>query len=424
MNFFEFHPTIRLRIVVIFLNTLTSNMVFPFMSIYFALNIGIVYASAAISIGIIINFFSGVYWGFHSDRIGRKKIMIYSDGLKMASYIALAIFNSPWISSPVLTLIIFLLHTFSTGMYGPASEAMLLDLTKSEQRKYMYSIIYWTQNLSIAIAGIIGSLLFKEKLFFLFIGLVFSSLVSLVVTCFFISESFQQPSEAKLKQSGFKDLLQNYRLVISDRVFIIFVISSMLLFSIESHLANYLSIRFESSFSQYTFEPLQWSFNGIQLIGYLRTENTIGIVIFTLFVGLLLKRFSDKKLLFIGYSLYLIGYVAISISMQPGVLFLMMFVAVFGEVLFTPIHESFLGDITPNHLRSSYLALNKIAYKGSALIGAVGIYLSSMLPAWAMSIFILISGLVAIVLFYSIFQAIQIRKLTTQTNSTEAEVTG
>ncbi len=59
-------------------------------------------------------------------------------------------------------------------------------------------------------------------------------------------------------------------------------------------------------------------------------------------------------------------------------LILIMIIAVLDEVLFVPLHESFLGDIAPHHLRSSYFALNKVVSKGSALIGSIGIYIGSV----------------------------------------------
>jgi DHA1 family multidrug resistance protein B-like MFS transporter len=179
----------------------------------------------------------------------------------------------------------------------------------------------------------------------------------------------------------------------------------MLFFSVERHLTNYIGIRLENSVHQATLHPFSWTVSGIELLGYLRSENTICVILISIVMANFMKKSnqrSEKKLLFIGFLLYLIGYGILASSVMPWVLFSFMIIAVLGEVMFVPIYESYLGDIAPNHLRSSYLALNKIALKGTALLGSVGIYIGSAFSNTFFSIFVWISGIIGFGLFYAI----------------------
>ncbi|PZD96790.1 MFS transporter [Paenibacillus sambharensis] len=416
MGFSQLHPNIKLRVATIFFNTLTSNMVFPFMTIYFANTIGLTYTSLVVSIAIIVNFIAGILGGYYADRLGRKKVMLVADGAKFLTFLLMALSNSPWTFLPVLTLIGFLLNSVCTGVYGPASEAMLLDDTKPEQRRYMYSLIYWSSNLSIAIGGTVGALMFEDYLFTLFVCLVASALFSLGITYYLLTETYELSAaeQQNSRKDGFRSLLRNYRTVVRDRVFMVFVISGMLLFSLERHLTNYIGIRLESDIQQAVLQPFGWTVSGIELLGYLRTENTICVILLSIVATKFLKgstQKSEQNLLFIGFLLFLFGYGMLATSVTPWVLFTFMVVAVIGEVIFVPIHESYLGDLAPNHLRSSYLALNKTAFKGSALVGSAGIYIGSVFSSTVFSIFVWVSGIIGFGLFYAVMpQIYQLRK--------------
>ena len=108
--------------------------------------------------------------------------------------------------------------------------------------------------------------------------------------------------------------------------------------------------------------------------------------------------------------MYILGYVILSYSNQVWILFGIMVIAVLGEVLFVPIYESLLGDLAPENLRGSYMALNKIATKGASLIGAIGVYLAHVLSPIGITVFVGLSGLIAILLLYMIMPAIYERR--------------
>ncbi|MBY0219148.1 MFS transporter [Paenibacillus illinoisensis] len=407
-DFFQLHRNVRLRVIIIFFSTLTSNMIFPFMSIYFARYIGISATSIILSIAILCNIAAGMLGGYFSDRIGRKKLMILSEGLRVITYLMLLLSNLPGSTLPYITIVFFVMNSICSGLYGPASEAMLLDVTNSSQRKLMYSILYWATNLSIALGGTLGALLFNNHLFILFMLLLLSSICSFIITYKFIVETNMPQEEQNKKRNVFKDLFLNYRTVMKDSLFILFILSSMLLFSIESHLANFIAIRLENNI--HNVELWNWTLDGIQVYGYLRTENTILVIALSILFTQFIKKWPEKRTMFIGFSMYILGYVILSYSNQVWILFGIMVIAVLGEVLFVPIYESLLGDLAPENLRGSYMALNKIATKGASLIGAIGVYLAHVLSPIGITVFVGLSGLIAILLLYMIMPAIYERR--------------
>lgn len=70
------------------------------------------------------------------------------------------------------------------GPSKPAVEAMLIDVSGPDTRKAIYRINYWSNNLAISVAGMIGGFFFSDYLFELLLVASVMSLVALLVTAF------------------------------------------------------------------------------------------------------------------------------------------------------------------------------------------------------------------------------------------------
>ncbi|MDQ0898665.1 MFS transporter [Paenibacillus sp. V4I7] len=416
MRFRDFHRNVKLRIGLSFLSGTANNMVLPFMSIYFSGKLGDTSAGLVVILGILAGVIAGIIGGYYADRIGRKKLMLTAELGWMLCFIGMALANSPWLESPGMTFVLMIFVSMFWGIHGPANETMLLDVTAPDVRKFMYAIMYWVNNLSFAIAGLAGAFLFKSYLFELFIGLSVIGLVTLIVTYFFIDEMYQ-PQAAKESGGGRKgspSMWANYRMVLRDKTFMIFTLASLLLVSVEFHLGNYVGVRLEREMVNIPFFPWNeqsWRIDGLKMLGFIRTENTVLVVVLSVLMGVMMRRFSDSKVLFIGYACYILGYSYLAYSNQPGLLLVSMFIATVGELMYVPIKQAYLGNIAPDHARSSYMALFGMVYKGAMLLGGFGVMLGGLISSWMMASLIALSGFVGMIMFYAILAQLEERKV-------------
>ncbi|MZQ87272.1 MFS transporter [Paenibacillus sp. 5J-6] len=431
MRFRDFHRNVKLRIGLSFLSGTANNMVLPFMSIYFSGKLGDTSAGLVVILGILAGVIAGIVGGYYADRIGRKKLMLTAEVGWMFCFMGMALCNSPWLSSPWMTFVLMIGVSMFWGVHGPANDAMLLDVTAPDIRKYMYAIMYWMNNLSFAIAGIAGAFLFKSYLFELFIGLSVSGLISLVITYFFIHEVYE-PKHLPDDTDGVEGNLHrktsiwsNYKLVLHDKTFMIFTIASLLLVSVEFHLGNYVGVRLEKEMVSAPFIPWMessWTVDGLKMLGFIRTENTVLVVVLSVLMGVFMRRFSDSKVLFVGYTCYILGYSYLAYSNQPWLLLLSMFIATVGELMYVPIKQAYLGNIAPDHARSSYMALFGMVYKGATLLGGLGVILGGWMPSWLMATLIAISGVIGMIMFYAILGQLEERKEKAEKSHREATV--
>jgi len=129
MRFKDFHRNVKIRIYVLAVLGIAQSAVYPFMAVYFARHFGEIVTGILFAASILASVVGGAVSGYAADRIGRKKLMVGAEIVFLLSYLLTAAANSPWWESPVATAATFFLINVSWGIYGPADEAMLLDVT-------------------------------------------------------------------------------------------------------------------------------------------------------------------------------------------------------------------------------------------------------------------------------------------------------
>ncbi|MBM7571894.1 MDR family MFS transporter [Aquibacillus albus] len=411
MRFRDFHPNIKWRIMVGFFSEMIGSMIFPFMAIYFAVHFGAKITGILLIVNIVVGAIVGMYGGYLSDSMGRKKLMVTAEVIRALSLIVMTLANSPWLESPALTFLMFLAVSICWGIEGPATDAMLIDVSRPEERKLMYAIMYWSGNLSLALGGAVGAFLFKEYLFYLFIGMTVVSSVVAFVLIFFIEESFF-PNQTKKQTNGgrfqvFTDIIQSYKTVAKDKVFILFVIAGLFIQSLEFQLTNYIAVRLHEQMPGQNL--FQWSIDGLQMTGILRTENTVLVVLFAALITKLIHKYKDKRIFLTSIVLFTIGYTAISYFDNIWILFVAMVIATLGELMRVPVQQGYMAAIPPDDKRSSYMAVNAFTFQGSMILASLSVTLGAYLSKELMSIFLLITGLIGFLMINKIIPGLERR---------------
>jgi MFS transporter, DHA1 family, multidrug resistance protein B len=410
MRFRDFHPNIKIRIIESLISGSIGGMIYPFMAIYLAARVGETLTGILLIVNIIVGVIVGFYGGYYSDLMGRKKIMAYAESFRFAGILVMALANSALVSSETvaayITIAMMMVNSICWGLAGPASQAMLIDVSTPENRKFMYGITYWTSNLSIAIGGLLGGLLFKNYLFELLLGLTLTSLLSAFLVVFFIKETYTPVNrELKVKPNVISDMFSNYKQVFRDSIFIKFTIGYLLVLSLEFHLTNYISVKLSSDMpSQSLF---QFNIDGVQMLGILRTENTLLVVLLAVLVSKMISRFKDKNMFFIGLILYSIGYLTISYTNSVWLLLIIMVIATIGELMYIPVKQAYTAELPPENLRSAYMAVGGLVYNGAMIIAALSITLGSYISPLGMTTLFSVCAITGLILFKSTVPVIE-----------------
>lgn len=164
----------------------------------------------------------------------------------------------------------------------------------------------------------------------------------------------------------------------------IYCVAQLLVMSLDAQVINYVSVRLAKSFQAVV---LGHEITGIQMAGLIRTENTLIVVLMTLIVPCLTKRLGEKHLLLLGLVMYIPAFFFIISSNNFYTLVSAVFVASIGEVFIIPLSKTMLAELSTQELRGTYMALNGFIYRGTALLGALGVMLASTFSPYHLACF-------------------------------------
>ncbi|QRG67806.1 MFS transporter [Brevibacillus choshinensis] len=402
MSFMQLHPNIRIRIVTSFLTRVVGTMIFPFMAIYFSDKLGQAVAGLLLFANVCTQILMGFYGGYLADRWGRKRVMVYGEIAQCVAFVLMAAANSPLLDSAWLTFAMMLVQHASSGIIGPAADAMLIDVSTKENRTFMYSINYWAVNLSVAIGSVLGGIWFATHRFELILGLTAVSLLTLVMTVYFMEESYRPKTPGSAAKTNIlKDVFTSYRPVMNDQRFLLFSLGGLLIFSLEFQTANYVAVRLANEFHTQTVHLgslFSFELTGIKVFSLIQLENTLLVVLLSLLITKLVRPGREANALYAGAHFFIVGYTIISYSNTLLVIVIAMFFATLGELLHIPTRQTYLAQIIRDDARSSYMAVNGLVFQGAKLAGTIGISLGAILPPIAVSTLLFMMGITGLLL--------------------------
>ncbi|MTH55619.1 MFS transporter [Bacillus mangrovi] len=390
--FRELHPNIKIRIYTSFLSRLAGSMVFPFMAIYFTREINAVTAGILLLIQVVVQFLAGFYGGYLADVLGRKKVMVAGEWMKVFSIAGMILANSPSFTSPWLTFFMLVLLGISMGIVNPAAEAMLVDVSTKETRTMIYSINYWSINLSIMLAFIAGGWFFETNFFELLISLLAISVFILWMTKAKIEETYV-PEKKAANSFSFKPIIKSYAAVLKDLPFILFTVGGIAILSIEFQRNHFMAVRLEEEipkqlFSVWGLFPVEMT--GVRLLSLLTIENTLLIVLLTAAVTKWLKNKPEQKMMYLGFTIFGAGYSVLAFSNSIPILITAVLIMTVGELLYVPSRQAILADMIDETQRGSYMAMNGMVFQAGKIFGVLGIMAWEAVGGLGMAVLILL----------------------------------
>ncbi|MHC5408324.1 MDR family MFS transporter [Listeria seeligeri] len=397
--FRELHPNIRARILIQFLSKIIGSMIFPFLAIYFTMEINSSVAGVLLLINVFVQFVAGIYGGHLADVIGRRKLMITGEVLKVFAFLGMVLCNSPFFHSPWITFAMLLIIGVAQGLVNPAGEAMLIDVSTPENRAFMYSISYWANNLSMLIGIMVGGWFFVNYLFPLLVALLIMSFVTAWLTIILISETLERKVVPEKGSYGLLEMFKSYGQVLHDYRFLLYTIGGIAIMSIEYQRGNYISVRLAEDFQHFlvNFGPLgEVNLNGVQIVSVLTAVNTLFIVLFTVPIARWVTKRAQQPIMYVGFSLFAIGFAVCAFANSLIVLLIATAVLSIGELLYVPTRQTILATIVDDNKRGAYMAFNGIIFQIGKMIGSVSLVFAPFIGKYGMGIFTIALGIVAI----------------------------
>ncbi len=330
--------------------------------------VGFALGSASIS-GVAGRILGGI--GVDSPSWGRRRTLLFSAAISAIGSLVLAA------SHNFATLVIGNLITgFGLGLYWPANEAVVADLTPTENRREAYAITRLADNLGLGMGVVLGGVLVTTTGSYrsLFIIDAISFIVFFAVIYLAIAET-RQPD---MRQSQKTQHIASWLAALSDRPFLVYVVVNIIFTTYISQLHSTIPIYFKN-------------FVSVENSGQGFSETTIS-ALFALHLAIailsqiplarVLKPFSHTIAFTFSSLFWAIGFSfiwACGIAKTGNLVWAALALAVFAVAItsYTPSASSLVTELAPESQRGVYFSI-------SSLCWAVGYFIGPPLGGWAL----------------------------------------
>jgi MFS family permease len=323
--------------------------------------VGIALGSASVS-GVVGRFIAGSL--ADSPAWGRKKTLLIAAAISAFADVFLALtFDFP-------TLVLGnLLMGLGIGLYWPANEAMVADLTKQSSRNEAFAICRLSDSLGLGIGVVLGGLLIATstnyRLLFVIDGISF--IAFFVVIYFLISETLKTTNSPHSSSQGWLIAFQDKRLMI-------YVLANILFTTYIAQIQSTLPLYLKNFVSNNGFSPT--------IISAIFTYHIALAAIFQLPIARWLNSFTRTKALKFSLLSWGLGFIFVWMTGFLNFLPLLWAIIALGmlaiaTISYTPSASSLVVDLAPPSLRSIYLAINSQCW-------AIGYLIGPPLGGWAL----------------------------------------
>jgi DHA1 family tetracycline resistance protein-like MFS transporter len=281
---------------------------FPFV----AEKLGVPHWAGPMMLGLyaIGQFIATPFWGRYSDRFGRRPLLMGSIAGGMVGHLICAFAPNPFVLA---------FGRLLTGLMGgniPVAMAYASDISPPEQRAKILGMVGASLSLGFIVGPMVGGLLGgadAASATLLWPGLAAASvcLIALTGAYFLLKESLPPEKRAVARKSGDPAAVAGgFRQVVQRPI-----LARLLAVGFLAYLAM---AAFETNFPFWAGDRFGW---GPRQIGLSFTYLAVLVVTTQgLFVGPLVKRFGEKRLLIAGLTSYVFGLLVMTQSLFWGVM--------------------------------------------------------------------------------------------------------
>lgn len=355
-------------------------MYFPFMALHFSDAFGKDVAGVLLMVPPLLGMVSNLFGGYLADKVGRKPTLLLS---LCTSSLMFGLFAfSP---SPLVDYFAFIGIGIASSLYWPASSAMVADLTTEEDRRLVFATFYTAMNIGVVAGPVLGSFFFVHYRFELLLVCMIIEILFACAIFFLVKETL--PAEVRRANASqrfsISQQFNGYAVIFRDKVFALYIGAGILVAIAFMQLDLYMALYVKEHVPN---QPLiwweDWSFavGGTGAFGWLMGLNGLLVVLFTLPVTQWFQHWSDRNSLVISSVLYGLGMFLMAFTANIWLLFGCMVVLTLGELIRTPVAQSFISKYAPQDARGQYMGASSLQFSIGRFIAPLTIGLSEWLP--------------------------------------------
>ncbi len=355
------------------INGIAMMMLMPFFALYMSDKVDHFWqVGVVMAMGPLAGVLGSLLGGRLADSYGRKPVMIVSmvgNGLVMLGFIFFDGFY------PFLVISSF--FGLFNSLFHPAASAMVADVTDEEGRTEAFGLLRMGHNIGAAIGPLLGaSVLFLSKSV-IFIIAASSVFIYSIFLALLLAETLPKNKRKKeMKANNEAEKLPSiFTVLVKDKILFFYILTGIVISMGFSQTEGMLPLHFDQqmpglSDAQNPY-PYLMAFNGALVVFFQFAISR--------WAG---KRKLGKVMLFgsilFGFGLLAVGWLPIFFTKLQfsfwSILFILLIIYgiyTFGEMLLSPVQMTFVANISPEHLRGTYMGAASLQWIVGSAVGPI-----------------------------------------------------
>lgn len=346
---------------VLYLGTIVNRLgtfVFPFLTLYLteARELGTAAVGQILAGGSLGLLGGNLLGGWLTDHWSRKATLLTALVVNAAGFACLA-----FPLDPVWLYAVFLfVGYFGSGMFNPAANTLIADLTSGAMRPFAYTVNYVCVNLGMALGPLLGGALAAASYSLLFVGDVVTSLgcAALLLCCIpgaRRQELAPQPAGPRPRRS----LIAAWR---AHPFVFAFCLANFFLIAPLMGLEYSVPLFVKRSFED---PPV--------FVGVVYTLNALTILCTSFFVERLIRRRNEIAMMVVAGLLWTAGLTVLAVGFSLPALLVCTVVWTLGEVVASILVPTFISRRVAPAVKGRFLALNDATRSLAGVIAPVAL---------------------------------------------------
>ncbi len=354
----------------------------------------------------IFSIIGSLLGGALTDRLGRRPVMLLGALLQTVMFTAFAMSSSHWID-----YMAFIGIWLGGAIYQPASSAMVADLVPAQDLREVFATFATVNNIGAVLGPALGGIFFLHYRQELLWTCAFVLLLYFIAIYFMVHETLPL-SQKKLKNVAsiahtFKEQWKGYGVIFRDKVFLVYILAGILalipIMQLDLYLPVYV-INHVPSQTLFIWNGAALTLSSTEIYGWLVGVNGLLFVLFILPVTKWLRHWKERNIFILSALLAGLGTFFVGLNNNIWFLFFVTIIFTFGEMVRSPVTQSFISHYAPEHARGQYMAADSLQNTLGKSLAPVTVFLSSWIPAIGIFSIILGFALMSTLLYIQLFR--------------------
>lgn len=383
-------------------------MYFPFITVYFGAALGNHIAGMLMAVPPIFSLVGSLLGGALADRLGRRPVMLLGASLQTIMFALFALSPSHWID-----YVAFIGIGVGGAIYRPASTAMVADLVPAPNRREVFATFVTANNIGAVLGPALGAIFFfhyRQELLWTCAAVLLLytiALYSIVHETLPRMDTAKSPARSASIMHVLKEQWKGYGIIFRDHVFLIYTLAGIFALVPIMQLDLYLSVYVIHHVPAQPLLPWQGDsllLSSTEIYGWLLGFNGLLFVLFILPVTKWFQHWRDRNVFILSSLLSGVGTFALGLSTQLWFLFIVTIIFTFGEMVRSPVTQSFIARYAPEHARGQYMGADSLQATIGKFLAPLTVTLSNWVPPMGIFSIILVFALVSVALYVWLFR--------------------